>query len=195
MALLVLGVDPITNTYSYDDARAASPERSGGGNRLMEVNGVEYTWDDNGSLLSDGTSTYAYDDANRLIEVNGSFGTSSDAYNGLGDRLSQTANGVTTIYHLDLAAGLTQVLDESAPQGYGQHTYLYGNGRIGYSSDDIYYFLGDALGSVRAVVQGSEDAPVMMTRDYTPYGEVLAGQGTNSTPYGFTGEWTSSYTV
>ena len=52
----------------------------------------------------------------------------------------------------------------------------------------MYYFLGDALGSVRAVVQDSEDAPVMMTRDYAPYGEVLAGQGTNPTPYGFTGE-------
>jgi len=44
--------------------------------------------------------------------------------------------------------------------------------------------------SVRAVVQDSEDAPVMMTRDYAPYGEVLAGQGTNPTPYGYTGEWT-----
>jgi hypothetical protein len=45
---------------------------------------------------------------------------------------------ITTTYHLDLDAGLTQVLDD------GQHTYLYGNGRIGYSSDDMYYFLGDA---------------------------------------------------
>lgn len=69
---------------------------------------------------------------------------------------------------------------------------LYGNGRIGYSNDDMYYFLGDALGSVRAVVQGDTDAPVVMTRDYAPYGEVLAGQGTNPTPYGFTGEWTDA---
>jgi len=42
------------------------------------------------------------------------------------------------------------------------------------------------------VVQGSEDAPVMMTRDYAPYGEVLAGRGTNPTPYGYTGEWTDA---
>jgi len=106
-------------------------------------------------------------------------------YNGLGDRLQSVENGTATTYHLDLAAGLTQVLDD------GQHTYLYGNGRIGYSSEDMYYFLGDALGSVRAVVEGDGEAPVVMTRDYAPYGEVLAGQGTNPTPYGFTGEWTS----
>jgi RHS repeat-associated protein len=42
------------------------------------------------------------------------------------------------------------------------------------------------------VVQGDGDAPVMMTRDYAPYGEVLAGHGTNPTPYGFTGEWTDA---
>jgi len=35
-----------TTTYTYDDA-----------NRLATVNKVAYTWDDNGNLLSDGTST------------------------------------------------------------------------------------------------------------------------------------------
>lgn len=41
-------------------------------------------------------------------------------YNGLGDRLSQFTNGVTTHYTLDLNAGLTQVLQD------GANTYLYG---------------------------------------------------------------------
>jgi hypothetical protein len=51
-------------------------------------------------------------------------------YNGLGDRLQQTVNAQTTTYTLDLNAGLTQVLDESAPQGYGTNSYIYGLGRI-----------------------------------------------------------------
>ncbi len=125
---------------------------------------------------------------NRLVEVTRGEASSSYIYNGLGDRVQSAENGVTTTYHLDLAAGLTQVLDD------GQHTYLYGNGRIGYSSDDMYYFLGDALGSVRAVVQGDADAPVTLTRDYTPYGEVLAQTGEDSSGYGFTGEWADGYT-
>ncbi len=103
-------------------------------------------------------------------------------YNGLGDRLSQTANGAKTVYHLDLNAGLTQVLDD------GLRTYLYGNGRIGYTADDAYYYLGDALGAVREVVQGDTEPQVILMRDYEPYGEVLAQQGGDASGYGYTGE-------
>ncbi len=38
-----------TTAYQYDDA-----------NRLESVGGVNYTWDDNGNLLSDGVKSYAY---------------------------------------------------------------------------------------------------------------------------------------
>jgi len=38
----------LTNSaYDYDDA-----------NRLVDVNGVTYTWEDNGNLLNDGVNTY-----------------------------------------------------------------------------------------------------------------------------------------
>ncbi len=47
-----------TDTYIPDDA-----------NRLTSVNGVTYTWDANGNLLSDGIKTYTYDSANRLKAV------------------------------------------------------------------------------------------------------------------------------
>ncbi|MEK7784491.1 MAG: hypothetical protein AAB658_03555, partial [Chloroflexota bacterium] len=88
-------------------------------------------------------------------------------YNGLGDRLSQTVNGVTTTYTLDLNAGLTQVLAD------GTNTYLYGNGRIAQNStaNGKQYFLGDALGSVRQLV--SANGAVTLTRSYEPYGSGL----------------------
>ncbi len=95
----------LTNTtYDYDDA-----------NRLVDVNGVTYTWDNNGNLLNDGVNTYVYDSANRLISFSGGQNVTY-AYNGLGDRLSQ--NGVN--YTLDLNSGLTLVLSD------GTNTYLYG---------------------------------------------------------------------
>jgi YD repeat-containing protein len=75
-----------TDSYNYDHA-----------NRLTDVNGVLYAWDNNGNLLNDGVNTYAYDSANRLTSITGAT-TASFAYNGLGDRLSQ--NGVN--YTLDL---------------------------------------------------------------------------------------------
>jgi YD repeat-containing protein len=47
-----------STSYEYDAA-----------NRLTSVNGVGYTWDNNGKLLSDGVRSYSYDHANRLVQV------------------------------------------------------------------------------------------------------------------------------
>jgi YD repeat-containing protein len=58
--------------------------------RLTSVDGIAYTWDANGNLLSDGARSYTYDHANRLVGVNGVGLAVSYAYNGLGDRLQQT---------------------------------------------------------------------------------------------------------
>lgn len=136
-----------TNTYTYGIA-----------NRLTNVDGVAYTWDASGNFTNYGVNTYTYDAANRLIEVSNQYSVSSYQYSGLGDRLQQTVNGVPTNYTLDLnpstsfraGTGLTQVLSD------GTYTYLYGNGRISQSTShpapSTSYFLTDALGSVRQLV-------------------------------------------
>jgi hypothetical protein len=68
----------------------------------------------------------------------------------------------TTTYTLDLAAGLTQVLSD------GTDTYLYGNGRIAqYDASGAQYFLNDALGSVRQLVDA--DGEVLLAQSYEPY--------------------------
>jgi YD repeat-containing protein len=146
------------------------------------VNGVNYTFDDNGNLLSDGVNTYVYDSANRLVSVSGQSTVTSYTYNGLGDRLSQTVNGMTTNYTLDLNTGLTQVLDD------GTNSYLYGLGRIAQTNTMTEYFLGDALGSVRQL--SMTDGEISLAQSYDPYGTVISTGGTSSTPYGFTGETT-----
>jgi YD repeat-containing protein len=141
------------------------------------VDGVAYTYDDNGNLLSDGASTYTYDAANRLTTVNGPSSTVSYAYNGLGDRLSQ--NGVN--YTLDLNVGLTQVLSD------GTTSYTYGLGRISQQSESTpEYFLGDALGSVRQLVNNTGE--VTLGKPYDPYGKVLSSAGSGSSVYAYTGE-------
>lgn len=155
------------NSYQYDNA-----------NRLTSVNGVPYMWDANGNLLSDGLNSYTYDSANRLISFNG---TSSYAYNGMGDRLSQS--GVN--YTLDLNAGLTQVLSD------GTNTYLYGMGRIAENQGSVNeYYLADALGSVRQLTNAQ--GQVTLTNAYQPYGTLAQTAGNAQTSYGFTGELTDS---
>ena len=86
----------ITNTtvYTYDIA-----------NRLINVGGQAYSWDNNGNLLNDGVFTYTYDSANRPITIKqGTTLTYTYNYNGLGDRFKQVVNGVPTTYTLDLNA-------------------------------------------------------------------------------------------
>jgi len=98
-------------------------------------------------------------------------------------------NGVTTNYTLDLnpstllraSAGLTQVL------GDGENTYTYGIGRISQQNGAATeYFLGDALGSVRQLVDAA--GQVTLVKSYEPYGSVVSSVGSGASVFGFTGE-------
>jgi YD repeat-containing protein len=179
--------------YAYDANGNRTSETIAGGtvgsdydaaNRLERVSEAAYTWDANGNLLSDGARVYGYDAANRLTSVTDGTSTTRYAYNGLGDRLVENERQ----FVLDLNAGLTQVLQE------GTNTYLYGIGRIGQTAGaDTLYFLGDALGSARQMVDGS--GAVVLTRGYQPYGVEMHRVGSAVTGYGFTGEWQSSLTM
>lgn len=163
-----------TNTiYAYDSA-----------NRMTSVNGVPYAWDANGNLVSDGVNTYAYNHANQLVGLSDGDNSYAFAYNGLGDRLQQSANGVTTNYTLDLSAGLTQVLAD------GANAYLYGLGRIGEQATEWAYHLPDALGSVRQLADSA--GVVSYAQSFEPYGEAQGAFGASGSSYGFAGEWTDT---
>jgi len=174
--LLGTEVPEIVNQYQYDET-----------NRLISKNGTNYTWDANGNLLSDGESVYTYDSANRLVSVAQNGSISNYAYNGLGDRVLQTINGLTTNYVLDLNTGLTQVLQD------GTNTYLYRINRVAQSTaEQSEFFLADALGSVRTL--STPLAEITLTQSYTPFGEVLNTSGAGQTDYAFTREMYDSNT-
>jgi RHS repeat-associated protein len=171
--------------YQYDAA-----------NRLTSVNGQTYNWDDNGNLLSDGLRSYAYDHANRLTQVVSGTLTTQFTYNGAGDRVAKTVDGLTTEYVLDPAAGLTQVLQETTD---GQATsYLYGHdgstalttGLLAqYDSGTWAYHVNDGLGSVRQLADPT--GQVVQSYNFSPFGVPLGESG--GEPYGYTGEqWDAS---
>jgi RHS repeat-associated protein len=163
-----------TTPYVYDIA-----------NRLISVSGVTYVWDPRGNLISDGASTYAYDRANRMITAVQGANNYAFAYNGLGDRLRQTVNAVPTDYRLDLEAGLTQVLSD------GTNTYLYGLTRVGEKQPGGWqYHLGDALGSVRQLIDTS--ASITLARSYEPFGDTVTSAGSASTLFRYAGEQTDA---
>ncbi len=176
--------DLSTTTYTYDIANHLKVARS-----MTTVNGVTYTWDNNhlkvarGNLTNDGVNTYAYTIENRLSSITNGGETSYYYYNGLGDRLFQLVDGVTTHYMLDMNAALTQVLTD------GTQTYLYGLSRLGQKdATTMEFFLGDALGSVRQMTDSI--GAITLEKRYTPFGEVIASTGTGESVYGYTGEVT-----
>ena len=144
-----------TTVYTYNNA-----------NRLIEVDGQSYDWDDNGNLIDDGTRAYGYDTANRLISVTNGTTTTTFLYNGDGDRVEQTVGSLTTEYVLD-PVGLAQVLIAST----SSQDVHYVPGLAQYDGLDWEYFATDRLGSVRVLV-GPDGMPTL-TQSFDPFGNVL----------------------
>jgi RHS repeat-associated protein len=164
---------------------------------LTSVNGMVYTWDTNRNLLSDDVNTYAYT-SNKLSSISGEnlnvtfqYRCNRESIGQFGcesDRISQTVNGVTTNYVLDIASPLSQVLQD------GTNTYLYGPSTGSGQADRIAqisgatpeYFLTDGLGSVRQLVDST--GTINLTKSYEPYGETISSAGSGVSVYQFTGE-------
>ncbi len=162
-----------TTTYAYDSANQLLTAQAGS----SPV--VHYTYDANGSLLDDGVKTYAYDSANRLVSVSSSSGTSTMAYNGLGQRLSMSAAGVTTQYVLDNNQVLT------ATSGGNTTFYLYGMGAVGQLTDSWVYDLPDGTNTPRQLVNASGE--VTFAARYSPWGDTLEANGTGNITFGYMG--------
>jgi RHS repeat-associated protein len=206
--------EPVTIDYVYDPLYRLTAANYSTGDYY------HYTYDSVGNRLTEESKVdglpssvdYAYDEANRLISVDGvpyicdangnlrSDGANTYTYDSanrltsvLGPQSSvqYTYNGLgyrltqnNVHYTLDLNSGLTQVLDD------GTSSYLYGNGRISQTSTSTEYFLGDALGSVRQLT--NEAAEITLTKAYEPYGEEAWSYGAGQSDYGFAAEWTDA---
>jgi hypothetical protein len=82
----------------------------------MQINSnpsVNFTYDVQGNLLSDGQLTYTWDSANRLKTVNNGSYNTHFAYNGDNNRVSKSIGASVTRYLLDTQAGLAVVLRET----------------------------------------------------------------------------------
>ena len=123
----------------------------------------------------------------RLVSVSDGANTTTYAYNGDGDRVSQAVDGVTTTYLLDIATPLTMVLAEQT--GSETIAYLHGLDLVA-QSDGVTteYFAYDGLGSVRQVADATGSP--LLAQTFDPYGSVFASVGSGTSSFGFTGEQT-----
>ncbi len=153
-----------TETYTYIT----------GTNKLSEISGTDtilYTHDANGNITNIGNKILTYNQNNRLIMVEEDGSTLGVyTYNGLGQRVIKTANGITTIFHYDFNGN---IIGESDQDGNFTKEYLYrGKGRsamVDVTSGEIYYFGNDRLGTPQILTDSTN--AVVWEGYYKPFGE------------------------
>ena len=148
------------------------------------------SYDQNGNTLGSQGTSYAYDYANRLKEVNG--GGVSYIYDGDGNLVGKTVGGVTTNYLVDSnnPTGHAQVVEEIV-SGIVQRQYTFGHDLIsqrqlvsGQFQTSFYGY--DGHGSVRYLTDNS--GSITDTYTYDAFGNLIARTGTTPNDYLYAGE-------
>jgi RHS repeat-associated protein len=182
------GLDPVGNRLSANSTLngISSGSFSFNGDDLM---GGE-SYDANGNVTSTGGKTFTYDSDNRLKSMNG--GALNIVYDGDGNRVAKTVNGVTTRYLVDdlNPTGYAQVVEEIVNSSV-QRAYSYGLQRIDViqlvnSSWTLSFYGYDGAGSVRQLTNSS--GAVTDTYDYDAFGNLLNKTGTTPNNYLYRGE-------
>jgi RHS repeat-associated protein len=199
---------PATLDYSYDKVG----NRLSLASTLANIQGVISSFDLNDRLTTDtydanGNTTIGrivpntppvvdrYDFENRLVNRND--GAAQIVYDGDGNRVRKTVNGLTTLYLVDTInpTGYAQVLEEltSSNAQPAAVTRVYTYGHVLLSQDQIVssgwlasYYGHDGHGNIRFLTD--QNGFVTDTYDYDAFGNLIARAGITPNNYLFTGE-------
>ena len=162
--------------HKLQQLEAELHNRSAADDRLLAAGYATFTYDANGNQTSVSRAlgsqpiTYRYDAANRLVGATSGRTISSFAYDGDGNRITQSVGPGTYSYLTDVATPLPVVLQESGPDG--NISYAYGLDLISESSPTFNYFYHyDGLGSVIALTDASGRPSAAYV--YDPWGNPL----------------------
>lgn len=138
---------------------------------------LNYAYEANGNVTSDGVHSYGYDSENRLVSVD-SGGTASYAYDHQNRRYKTTAGSIVTHY---IWQGEKVIAEHNGSTGAILVNYIYAGSRMILSGP--YYLLSDQL-SVRLTLNSS--AAVKGQQGHLPFGEDFAESGTQQQKQRFT---------
>ena len=150
---------------------------------MTAFNGTTLTYDANGNLANDGTSTYTWDARNHLTAIAGA-SSATFAYDPLGRRDLKTINGVSTQFLYD-GLNSVQEIQNGAPSanlltGLGIDEYFQRTDSAGARD-----YLADILGSTLALTDSS--GTQQTSYNYDPFGNSAATGQASSNPYLFAG--------
>ena len=176
--------------WSYDDngkrlsqtgSASSTYTVSSTSNRLGGVSGAlsrSYGYDDSGNTTSDGTATFGYNDAGRMVSVMKAGVTTTYALNALGQRVKKTTSGSSTYFAYDEAGHLVGEYDNAG--NLIQETVWFGDLPIATlrpngGGVDVFYVHSDHLNTPRRVSRPSDNV-VVWRWDSDPFGTSAANE-------------------
>jgi RHS repeat-associated protein len=183
------GLDPVGNRTSASSSLNAVPSGNWGFNADDEVSSESY--DANGNVIATGGKTFAYDSENHLVSMNG--GAVQLLYDGDGNRVAKSANGIVTRYLVDdlNPTGYAQVVEELSGAGVVERQYTYGLQRLSQNQPisntwTVSFYGYDGGGSVRNLTNSA--GAVTDTFAYDAFGNDFITSGTTPNVYLYRGE-------
>ena len=181
-------LDPVGNRLS--DQSTLGPVGSTSTTFNADDQAQTDSYDSTGDTIATGGNSYAYNSWLRLVSMNG--GQVALAYNGLGQLVSKTANGITTQYLIDDLAptGYPQVVEELV-NGQVSRQYTYGLERINElqtvnNTPTASFYQYDGRGTVRMLTNSA--GAVTDTYEYDAFGNEIAPTGSTPNAYLYRGE-------
>ena len=134
------------------------------------MNGTTYSYDGNGNLTNDGSKTYTYNAADRLIQVVAGTTTTTLDYDGLGRLLKVSSNAGMPDYYSWCGARICQLRNATTVGGaVAARETEFDDGAI--HSTGNWVFFRDQLGTMRkAQLRG---IGTIVTQEFGPYGDPI----------------------
>jgi RHS repeat-associated protein len=185
---ITYSLDPVGNRLS--DQSTLGPVGSTSTTFNADDQAQTDSYDSTGDTIATGGNSYAYNSWLRLVSMNG--GQVALAYNGLGQLVSKTANGITTQYLIDdlSPTGYPQVVEELV-NGQVSRQYTYGLERINElqtvnNTPTASFYQYDGRGTVRMLTNSA--GAVTDTYEYDAFGNEIAHTGSTPNAYLYRGE-------
>ncbi len=177
------GYDAVGNRLQRNSNIAPVPTQSSTFDNNDRLNSD--TYDANGNTKQSNGRTFSYDYENKLTSTSDGI---TIVYDGDGNRVSKTVNGVTTNYLVDTnnLTGYAQVVEE-LQNGNVVKQYTYGHDLISQNHNGVVSFYNyDGHGSVRQLTDNL--GSVTDTYTYDAFGNIISQTGTTDNNYLYAGE-------
>ncbi len=163
------------SAYTYNDKR----------NRLLSAGDDTFGYDDEGQQSDKNETTYTFDDAHRLVGIEG--GQSVQYYyDGAGRRLKAVRNGIETRYIYD--AGGNFLAEADADNNILKY-YIYGESLLAMVTPDDEYYSYHFDGNGNTVAITDKNQRVVNAYTYEPFGTITNQRELLEQPFKFAGQY------